>query len=39
MKCMREARIRTFMQLDLEACSEDINWMARCHNYETLNCL
>ena len=34
----REARIRTFMQLELEACLEELNWMIRCHNYEALNC-
>ena len=34
----REARIRTFMQLELEACLEEINWMIRCHNCEALNC-
>ena len=34
----REARMRTFMQLELEACLEEINWMIRCHNCEALNC-
>ena len=34
----REARIRTFMQLELEACLEELNWMIRCHNYEALSC-
>ena len=34
----REARIRTFMQLELEACFEELNWMIRCHNCEALNC-
>ena len=34
---MREARIRTFMQLELEACEEEIIWTIRCHNCETLN--
>ena len=34
----REARIRTFMQLELEACLEELNWMTRCHNCEALNC-
>ena len=34
----REARIRTFMQLELEACLEELNWMIRCHNCEALNC-
>ena len=39
-KMMRtlEARIRTFMQLELEACLEEVNWMIRCHNCEALNC-
>ena len=35
----REARIRTFTQLELEACLEEVNWMIRCHNCEALNCL
>ena len=34
---MREARIRTFIQLELEACQEEIIWMIRCHNCEALN--
>ena len=34
---MREARIRTFMQLEFEACQEEIVWMIRCHNCEALN--
>ena len=34
---MCEARIRTFMQLELEACQEEITWMIRCHNCEALN--
>ena len=34
----REARIRTFMQLELAACLEEVNWMIRCHNCEALNC-
>ena len=34
----REAKIRTFMQLEIEACLEELNWMIRCHNCETLNC-
>ena len=33
----REARIRTFMQLELEACLEKLNRMIRCHNCEALN--
>ena len=34
----REARIRTFTQLELEACLEEVNWMIRCPNCEALNC-
>ena len=34
----REARIRTVMQLELEACLEEVSWMLRCHNYEALDC-
>ena len=33
----REARIRTFMQLELEACLEEVSWTKRCHNCEALN--
>ena len=38
-KMMRrcEARIKMFMQLKLEACLEELNWMIRCHNCEALN--
>ena len=34
---MREARIRTFMQLELETCQEEIIWMIICHNCRALN--
>ena len=34
---MREARIRTFMKLELEAYQEEIVWMIKCHNCEALN--
>ena len=34
---MREAMIRTFMQLELEARQEEIAWMIACHNCEALN--
>ena len=34
---VREAMIRTFMQLELEACQEEIAWMIACHNCEALN--
>ena len=33
-----EAKIRTFRQLELEACLEELNCMIRCHNCEALNC-
>ena len=35
---MREARIRICMQLELEACVEEINGMIICHNCEALKC-
>ena len=38
MAWMRKTRIRTFMQLELEACLDEINWMVRCHNCEAINC-
>ena len=34
----REAKIITFIQLELEACLKELNWMIRCHNCEALNC-
>ena len=34
---MREERIGTFMQLELEACLEEVSWMLRCHNCEVLD--
>ena len=34
---MREARMRKFMQLELDACQDEIVWRIRCHNCETLN--
>ena len=34
----REERVRTFMQLELEACLEEVSWMLRCHNCEVLDC-
>ena len=33
---MRETWITTFMQLELEACLDEINWMIICHNCEAL---
>ena len=35
----REDRIRTFMQLKLEACLEEVSWSIRCYNCEVLGCL
>ena len=35
----REARIRTFMQLELEACLEEVDCVIRCHKCDALNCL
>ena len=34
----REEMIRTFIQLELEACLEEVSWMLRCHNCEALDC-
>ena len=34
----REERIRTFMQLEIEAYLEEVRWMLRCHNCEALYC-
>ena len=34
----REDRIRTFMQLELEACLEEVSWSIRCYNCEVLRC-
>ena len=34
----REDRIRTFMQLELEACLEEVCWPIRCYNCEVLGC-
>ena len=34
----REDRIRTFMQLELEACLEEVCWSIRCNNCEVLGC-
>ena len=32
----REARVRTFMQPNLEPCLEELNWIIICHNCEAL---
>ena len=34
----REDRIRTFMQLDLEACLEEVCWSIRCYTCKVLGC-
>ena len=34
----REDRIRTLMQLELEACLEEVSWSIRCYKYEVLGC-
>ena len=34
----RKDRIRTFMQLELEACLEEVSWSIRCYNCEVLGC-
>ena len=34
----REERIRTFMQLELKACLEEVSWILRCYNCEALDC-
>ena len=33
----REERIRTFMQLELEGCLEEVSWMLRCYNCKALD--
>ena len=38
MAWMREMRIITFMQMELEACLGEIDWMTRCHNSKALTC-
>ena len=37
MAWMRETRIRTFMQLELKACLDEIDWMIRSHMYSANN--
>ena len=34
----REDRIRTFMQLELEACLEEVRWSITCYNCEVIGC-
>ena len=38
MAWMRETRIRTSMQMELEAYLDEVDWMIRCHNYAAFNC-
>ena len=38
MAWMRETRIRSFMQMEHEACLDDLNWLIRCHNCTAYNC-
>ena len=38
MRGREQKRIRTFMQLELEACLEEASWMLRCYNCEALDC-
>ena len=38
MSWMRETRIRTFIQLELKACLDEIDWTIRCHNCAANNC-
>ena len=38
MAWMRETRIRTFMQMELEACWDELDWLIRCHNCAAYNC-
>ena len=34
----REDRIRTFMQLEVEACLKEVSWSIICYNCEVLDC-
>ena len=38
MMLAREDRIRNFMQLELEACSEEVSWSIRCYDCEVPGC-
>ena len=35
---MRGTRIRIFMQMELEACLDELDWLIRCHNCAAYNC-
>ena len=37
MAWMRETRIMTFMQMELEACLDEVDWLIRCHNCTVYN--
>ena len=37
MAWMRETRIRIFMQMELKACLDEVDWMRRCHSAD-FNC-
>ena len=38
MALMRETKIRTFMQMKLEACGDELDWLIGCHNCAAFNC-
>ena len=33
-----ETRIRTFMQMELEACKDEVDWLIRCDNCAAYSC-
>ena len=35
---MRKERIRIFMQMELKACLDEVDWLIRCHNCAANNC-
>ena len=35
---MQETRIKTFMQMELVACRDELDWLIRCHNCTAYNC-
>ena len=35
---MRETRIRIFMQMELKACRDELDWLARCYLCAVNNC-
>ena len=38
MAWMPETKIRTSMQMELEACLDEVDWLIRCHNCAVYNC-